>query len=393
MQQKADTPAPAESHRPQGEGDPAQAQEDAARAVEAAASRVWVRSAVLSAMLFLLVMYTLYLAASLLIPITLAFLLSVVLSPLVRMLGRLYVPQFLSALLVMLAFATFLVAIAYAIAQPALSWMERAPSELQELEYKLAWVKEPIAELEKARRQVNQIADVADVGEAGEEQEQAPPQRPQPAFSLVDSVLLATPMVAFGFAVTVILLFFMLASGDALLNKAVQVSPTLTDKRRVVETGRGIQQHVSTYLGTITVINAAVGVLVGTAMYLLDVPNPVLWGVMVGVLNYIPYLGVGISIVVVTFVGLLTFDEPLQVVLPPLAIFAINVVEGQFLTPIIAGRQLALSPVAVFLSLVVMGWVWGIFGVLMAVPLLAIVKLVCEEVEQLHWVATFLGDD
>jgi predicted PurR-regulated permease PerM len=369
-------------------GDAESTRAAASEAVEKAASRVWIRSAVLSGTFFLLVMYTLYFAASLLIPITLAFLLSLVLSPLVRMLSRIYVPQVLGALLVMLSFAALLVGIAYAIAQPAINWMARAPTELQQLEYKLAWVKEPIAELQKARRQVNQIANVN--GDADDEA----PQPPPPAqFSLVDSVLLATPTVAYGIAVTFILLFFMLASGDALLNKAVQVSPRMRDKRRVVETGRGIQHHVSTYLGTITIINIVVGALVAGAMYLLDVPNPLLWGVMMAVLNFIPYIGVMIAMVVVAFVGLLTFDEPLNALLPPLAIFAINVVEGQFMTPIVAGRRLSLSPVAVFLSLVVMGWIWGLFGVLMAVPILAIVKLVCEEIEELHWVATFLGSD
>lgn len=369
-------------------GSAAEAGASPSAAAEGGSTHVWVRSAALSAILFLLVMYTLYFAASLLIPIALGFLLSLVLSPVVRVMTRMYVPQIVAALLVMLGFAALLMALVYAIAQPALSWMERAPQELQQLEYKLAWVKEPMAELERAREQVDRITTVGE-----EEQAESTPAAATDNFSLVESVLLATPTVAYGIAVTFILMFFVLASGDALLNKAVQISPTLTDKRRVVETGRGIQQHLSTYLGTITIINAFVGVAVGVAMYLLGIPNPVLWGVMTGVLNFIPYIGVLISMAVVTFVGLMTFAEPLQALGPPAAIFGINVIEGQFLTPIFAGRRLSLSPVAVFLSLVVMGWVWGILGVLMAVPMLAIVKLVCEEIEPLHWVATFLGSD
>jgi predicted PurR-regulated permease PerM len=160
----------------------------------------------------------------------------------------------------------------------------------------------------------------------------------------------------------------------------------------VIDTGRGVQRNVSRYLATITVINTVLGILVALTMYLLNMPNPVLWGVMVAVLNFIPYIGVLVSIVVVTFVGLLTFETALEVMLPPLALFGLNVIEGQFLTPILAGRRLALSPVAVFLSLVVMGWIWGVIGVLIAVPLLATVKLVCEEIEPLTPLATFLGD-
>ncbi len=354
-------------------------------------TRVSLRSGVLSAILFLLVMYTLYIAASLLMPIALAFLLSVVLSPAVRVLMRLGVPQVLASILTLLTFSGILLSVVYAIAQPAVDWMDRAPDELKQLEYKLAWVKEPINNLRQAGKQVDAITSVGE--EDGKDSPAAgPAQQPEPSFSLVNTVLQTAPPVLYGVAVTFVLLFFLLASGDSLLNKAVQISPTLTDKRRVVETGRGIQRHVSTYLGTISVINVCVGIAVGIAMYLLHVPNPLLWGVMVGILNFIPYIGVGISIVIVTLVGLLTFDSPVHALWPPLAIFGINVIEGQFITPIIAGRRLALSPVAVFLSLVVMGWLWGIVGVLIAVPLLAIIKLVCEELEPLHWLATFLSD-
>lgn len=384
MQQHADRPGQADT----GNTDPAPTP------LPGNGEPVWIRSAILSGILFLMVMYTLYVAASLLIPITLAFLLSLVLSPLVRFLVHLRVPQVLSALLVMFMFVGFLVALVYAVAQPAVNWMERAPTELRILEYKLAWVKQPIAELEEARKQLDKITNVnGDEDEDADADEDESSSRPEPSFSLVEMVLSAAPSVAYGIAVTLILMLFVLGSGDAFLNKAVQVTPTLADKRRVVETGRGIQHHVSTYLATIAMINAVVGVAVGVAMYLLEVPNPILWGLMVGLLNFIPYIGVLVSMIVVTFVGLLTFDEPINALWPPLAIFGINVVEGQFLTPIVAGRRLALSPVAVFLSLVVMGWIWGILGVLMAVPLLAIIKLVCEEVEALTWVATFLGDD
>jgi len=170
----------------------------------------------------------------------------------------------------------------------------------------------------------------------------------------------------------------------------VQVMPTLTDKKRVVETARDIQRHVSMYLGTITLINIAIGLVVALAMYLLGMPNPLLWGALLTVLNYIPYLGPLVCIAIVGLVSLLTFDTPVQILLPPAVILAVNIVEGQFLTPILAGRRLALSPVAVFLSLVVLGWIWGTIGVLIAVPMLVTTRLVCEHIESLNPIATFL---
>lgn len=346
---------------------------------------VWIRSAVLSGIFLLMVLYTMYFTASLTMPIALAFLLSLVFSPIVRFLVKLRIHQTLAALLVTLAVAAGIVAGIYALAKPAGDWIERAPSELRRLEYKLAWVKQPIKEVKEAKDQVQKMASVEEDSGAGQDGEG------QPSISLVDMAINRTPSLMFGSAVALILLFFLLASGDSLLSKMVQVTPGLKDKKRVVETAREIQRHISVYLGTITVINLAVGAVIALAMYLLDMPNPLLWGAMVAILNFIPYLGVLISMVVVGFVGLLTFDSLTQALLPPAVIFGVNVVEGQFIMPIVAGRRLALSPVAIFLSIVVLGWIWGILGVLMAVPLLASVKLLCEHVAPLNPVAIFLG--
>lgn len=346
---------------------------------------VWIRSAVLSGILLLMVLYTMYFTASLTMPIALAFLLSLVLSPIVRFLVKLRIHQSLAALLVTLAVVGGIVAGIYVLAKPAGDWIERAPSELRRLEYKLAWVKQPMKEVKEARDQVQEMTNVGEDSGAGQGGEG------RPSFSLVDIAINRTPSLMYGAAVALVLLFFLLASGDSFLNKMVQVTPGLKEKKRVVETAREIQRHISVYLGTIAAINLVVGAVTALAMYLLGMPNPLLWGAMLAMLNFVPYLGVLISMVVVGFVGLLTFDTFTQALLPPAVIFGINVVEGQFITPIVAGRRLAMSPVAIFLSIVVLGWIWGILGVLMAVPLLASVKLVCEHVAPLNPVAVFLG--
>ncbi len=356
---------------------------------------VWVRSAALSGIFFLMSMYTMYFAAALIMPIVLALLLSLALSPVAGLLERLYVPRPIGALLVMLAVSAVMAAAVYALASPAAKWLEKAPTELQKMEYKLAWVKEPIRKIEATREQIEDLASAgrSTEAEATAAAAAAAAESSQPSFSLINAVLTRTPEVFFGIAVMLILLYFLLASGDAFLKKLVRIAPSLRDKIRVVETARDIQQHVSVYLGTITLINIGVGIAVSLGMYLAGMPNPILWGTMTGVLNFIPYLGVAISIVIVTFASLLTFETVGQVLLPPALIFAVNVVEGQFLTPIITGRRLALSPVAIFITLVVLGWMWGIIGVLIAVPVLATIKLVCDQLEPLSSVATLLGRD
>jgi predicted PurR-regulated permease PerM len=347
----------------------------------------WIRSAALSGIFFLMTMYTMYFAAALIMPIVLALLLSLAFSPVTSFLERFRVPRAVGAMLVMLTVAAVMAAGVYSLASPAAKWLEKAPSELQKMEYKLAWVKEPIRKIEATREQIEDLAS------AGDTESAAAAEASQPSFSLINAVLTRTPDVLFGIAVMLILLFFLLASGDAFLKKLVRIAPSLRDKKRVVETARDIQQHVSVYLGTITLINIGVGVVVSMGMYALDMPNPILWGTLTAVLNFIPYLGVAISIVVVTFASLLTFETLGQVLLPPTLIFAVNVVEGQFLTPIVTGRRLALSPVAIFISLVVLGWMWGIVGVLIAVPVLATIKLVCDQIEPLSSIATLLGRD
>jgi predicted PurR-regulated permease PerM len=338
-----------------------------------------IRTAVLSGIFFLLIMYTFYLAASLILPIVLALLLSLVLSPLVGLLAAVGVPRALGGLLAMLSIAALMAAGVYAVGAPAAQWIDKAPEELRKLEYKLAWVKEPIREINKAREQVDELA-----GGDGNMNRQS-------SFSVIDAILSRTPDVMFGVAVMLILLFFLLAAGDNFLNKLVRVMPDFQDKRRIVTVAREIQHHVSVYLGTITLINVCVGVVVGFLMYWLEVPNPALWGAMAGTLNFIPYLGVAITILIVGFVSILTFETIGHMLLPPLAIFGVNIVEGQFLTPIIAGRRLALSPVAIFLTVVVLGWIWGLIGVLIAVPVLVIVKLVCEHIAVLEPVALLLS--
>ena len=345
---------------------------------------VKVRSLVLAGIFFLMLMYTLYLAASLFIPIVLAILLSLVFSPIVKGMERVHVPKMLGALFVVVVSVSVLASAVYGLIEPASKWLDEAPHELRRLEYKLAWVKKPIENIKEANEQVKEITQIED---------QPSPSKPaaQSSTSLVEIIQNRTPSVVFGLAIMLILLFFLLSSGDAFLAKMVEVTPRFADKRKVVQTARDIQYNISVYLGTITIINIVLGCVIALALYVLKVPNPILWGLIVGILNYIPYLGVAISIVMVTFVSLLTFDTPAQVVLPGLVIFGANVIEGQVLTPLITGRRLSMSPVAVFLALVVMGWMWGLIGVLIAVPILVCIKLVCEQVETLKPVATFLS--
>jgi predicted PurR-regulated permease PerM len=188
-----------------------------------------------------------------------------------------------------------------------------------------------------------------------------------------------------------VLLFFLLATGDVLLQKTVRVMPTRADKARVVEIVRQIESQMARYFGTVTLINAGLGIATGIAMYALGMPNPVLWGAMAFAFNYCPYLGAAASLVVLTVVAALTFDGLKEVLAVPAVFFAFTVIEGQLLSPLILGRNLILNPVVILLSMLFWAWLWGVVGALLAVPILVGFKIFCEHDERLKPLGEWLG--
>ncbi|MGB5833684.1 MAG: AI-2E family transporter [Thiohalocapsa sp.] len=148
---------------------------------------------------------------------------------------------------------------------------------------------------------------------------------------------------------------------------------------------------MSSYLLTTSGINFVLGILIGLAMWLIGLPNPVLWGAMAACLNYIPYVGTIIGGLIVFFVGLISFDAPGQAIWAPLIYFSINAIEGYLITPTVLGRSISLSPLAIILSLAIWGWLWGIGGLLLAVPILAATKIACDHIKPLQPLAQLLG--
>jgi predicted PurR-regulated permease PerM len=190
---------------------------------------------------------------------------------------------------------------------------------------------------------------------------------------------------------TLILLYFLLSSGDLFLQKLVKVLPKWPDKRRAVEIVRQVEEHLFQYLFTVTCINIGLGAMVGTAMYFLGMPNPILWGTMAALLTFIPYLGHMFGIVVVTLVATLTFDEMGQVLLVGGAYGGLALLEGWFVTPMILGQRLEINPVVLLIGLMLWGWIWGVGGAFLAVPILVTFKIVCDHIEPLGPVGEFLG--
>ncbi|HDJ86373.1 MAG TPA: AI-2E family transporter [Chromatiales bacterium] len=209
--------------------------------------------------------------------------------------------------------------------------------------------------------------------------------------SLGAMLVTGTPKLVFNLVIVLALLYFLLASGDVFLNKLVHVLQHEADKRRAVHIARSMERQMVRYLVTKTVINGALGVVVAGATYAMGMPDPALWGFMVALLNYMPYLGAAVSAVVLGGVALVTFPDPGHALLVSGVFIALATVEGQLITPAVLGQRLALNPVVIFVAMVIWGWIWGVAGVLLAVPITVSAKIVCDHVSSLRHLGEFLG--
>jgi predicted PurR-regulated permease PerM len=325
--------------------------------------------------------HTLYFARDFFMPVVLAILLDFLLKPLVRSLERLHIPEALGAALVLGLLLGVGYYALYSLSGPAAAWIGRAPQSLSQAEHKLRELRRP---MEKVGETAEKLAEMAEIDTPA-------PNVEVKAVDVRARLLRGAGAFVFASVAVIILLYFLLASGDLFLRKLVHVLPSFGDKKRAVEIARETERHISSYLVTVTLINSGLGVAVGTAVGLAGVPNPILWGVMAGVINFVPYLGATVGITVLSVVSLLTFASPWRALVPPALYLTIAALEGNFITPILLGRRFTLNPVMVFLCLAFWGFLWGIPGMLVAVPLLAIFKIVCDHVEPLAPLGEFLA--
>jgi predicted PurR-regulated permease PerM len=340
------------------------------------------RSVALSGLFLLSVLYTLYLAKAVVLPITLALLLSFLFAPIVRALKRLAIPEPLGAAVLLLVAGSIASLGTYRLAEPAASWLTKAPQALRQIEDKIHAIKKPVEKVTEATELLGKLTGIEPNKTQEEELKRS---------SLSDLLFNQTAEFLAGSMITAILLYFLLASGNLFLLKLVKVIPRLEDKRCAVEIVRQIEEHLSTYLLTVTVINLGLGIIVGMAMSILEMPNPLLWGVMACLLTFIPYLGHTIGFMIVTLVAALTFDELGRILMVGGSYAGLAGLEGMLVTPMILGHRLTLNPVIIIIGLFLWGWMWGVVGAILAVPLIAALKIVCDHIEPLAPIGEFLG--
>lgn len=339
--------------------------------------------------LFLLAVLTLlYFARDFVLPIMMAVILSLVFLPAVRRMKKLGIPAPLGSGVIVLGLLAGVIMGAYNLIEPAGAWIDRAPQSLREIDTKLRRLIGSVQDVAAATAQVEDITQqIANVGSGNDPVQEVVVKES----NLASAVLGVTGSFLLTALSTLIVLYFLLAGGDIFLRKTISALPRLTDKKRAVDIMHQVESAVSTYLLTVSTINVVLGSAVALAMYLLNVPNPVLWGVMVGVFNFIPYLGDIASVIVLTLVGLLTFDEIWLSLSVPGIFCLLTVTEGYLITPLIVGRRLSLNPVVIVLSVLFWGWMWGMPGALLAVPMLIALKTLSDRVKPLQVFGEFLG--
>lgn len=325
-------------------------------------------------------MYTAYFARLLLVPVVLAIVFALVLSPPMRALSRARIPAALAAgIIVGVLLAAFGYGL-YSLAEPAANWLQRAPQVMRQVEAKISPIRETVEEVSAAAEKVEKMAKTK--GAAPTVQLQGPSLR-ELVYEHAKGFVVGTVSVLF-------LVYFLLAWGDRMVLHA----QAFCHRRGIThfnELFHVLQHEISHYLLTITAINTVLGLTVAAAMYLLEMPNAALWGVLAGVFNFAPYIGALFVLGVITIVSLLTFPEIGAALLPPAVFLILTTLEGQIITPQVVGQRLALNPLMVFVSIIFWFWLWGVIGALLAVPILAIVKIISDRSERLQPLASILG--
>jgi predicted PurR-regulated permease PerM len=335
--------------------------------------------------LALLALYSLYFARDILAPIAIAGMAGMMLSPVVGRLRRMGVPRSLGAALMVGLVLGALGWGIHALGAPAGEWMRKVPESVANIERKIRDFQWSLRMLQQATKEVEKLAHV------GAPSEPSAPVVSVTERSLTRIVLSGTSLVLAQIGVVIILVYFLLATGDVLMARLVAAFSKDSDRRRLVDIAEAVRHDVTVYLGTVALINLGLGAATAAGMAAIGMPNPLLWGVMAALLNFIPYAGAWITTIVVTVVGLLSFDTLARAMLAP-ALFQIFAnMEANLVTPALLGRSLALNPLLVFLSLVLWSWIWGIPGAFLAVPFLVTAKIFADHWAALDGLSIFLG--
>jgi predicted PurR-regulated permease PerM len=304
------------------------------------------------------------------LPVTAALVIAIALVPVLEWLERRRIPSSLAALLCVLLFITVANVAIASIVLPAAEWVRMIPANIGRIHQTLAPLLEVYSDLEEF---LNNI--VEEFGPAAEAPRTVAIETPN---SALDIIATSAPFAVIQMFFAILVIFFFLSGWTRMRKRTITTRSSFDG---AMTTARAIQQMVdatSTYLGTITMVNVAMGATVALILYFIGMPTPLMWGGIVAVLNYIPYLGPIASVLLLAFGGLMAFPDPWMALLPAVSFAAIHVIEANAITPMLVGRRLTINPLLILVALSFWAWVWGTTGALLAVPLLIIMKTILD---------------
>ena len=332
-------------------------------------------------LLFVAVVLLLEQARPLLLPVAIALVFTFVLAAPVRALRRAGIHEYIGAGLVIAAVLAVIALLAMLVAAPAAAWWSRAPLIVHEL----------VAAIERWRDALFPYSTPASLARAATLTPDALGERlASEGWTFTRLAIGETIAFALSASATVILLYFLLASEQWLVARTIAAIRRPRARALVLSGFRQAQRDIGLFISTMSLVNLALGVATGLALWLIGLPNPVLWGTTTAVLAFIPYLGPLLIAVLLLLAGSVAFGTGFAMLGPPAAFLVLHGIEANFLSPMIMGHRLRLSPVFVFLSVMVWGWLWGLAGAFIAVPLLLALRAVCKRVRRLRLVCVYL---
>ena len=347
----------------------------------------WLR-AMVTTIAVILCLGVMFVAADLLVPIVIAAIAYLTLRPTETRLCRFGMPRVVASGTVIFTLFATLALIISLLYSPAQRWIDAAPRSLARVRENIQSIAKPLTTIDRADSTIESATSAVD---KSPQEVKVSLEKP----SMVDeSTLINQTGRWLGFVAAIaVLTFFMLSTGDDLLNRILTLLPSGVDRDGVLERIGEIQRGVGTYLTQITCINVGLGVVVTLVMWLIGMPTPVLWGVMATLFNYVPYVGALAGTAIVFLAAASAFDTTYRAAATAFAFWLTTAVEGQFVTPAVLGKTLKVGPVVVLIAVAFWGFLWGLPGVFLAVPLLIVQRKVFSSFEATYAVAVVLGEE
>ena len=355
----------------------------------------------LNTLVIFAIIYTLYLAKSLLIPLFFSAFVALLLSPLVAFAKKFFVPPTISAAILIAILVAPFTFLALELAEPAERWMQSLPKiateiteEIEEISNHIdGYTTEPPVDTKPADKKGSFFSWFSE-----DDQPPEPPPKADNANSVTDKIkqngidmgltlFSNAPLMVAQILACFVLIFFLLVFGPSLFHVFIRDFPIVTDKRRALVLVGQIQHELSSYIVTISIINTCLGLATAAVFFYIGIEDALLWGALVALMNFVPYLGGIASCLVLLVVGLVQFGLTSSAFLPSGIFLALNIVESQLITPAVLGRSMQLNPLIIIIWIAITGWLWGVIGVLLAVPILMCVKIILENLGVFdHWI-------